>query len=81
VQASIVLQHQSGHWYLLFNGVAAGNGYGDPIDASRAAGMLVTTANVLRMRFDLRLRSQCFSSLRGRSHGHVPRMCPGPMWL
>ena len=36
VQASIVRQRQPGQWYLLFKGVAAYNGYGDPIDASRA---------------------------------------------
>jgi hypothetical protein len=36
VQDSIVRQREPGHWYLLFKGVAACNGYGDPIDASRA---------------------------------------------
>jgi hypothetical protein len=36
VQGSIVRQRQPGQWYLLFPGVAACNGYGDPIDASRA---------------------------------------------
>ena len=36
VQASIVRQRQPGQWYLLFKGVATYNGYGDPIDASRA---------------------------------------------
>lgn len=36
VQDSIERQRQPGQWYLLFQGVAAGNGYGDPIDASRA---------------------------------------------
>jgi hypothetical protein len=36
VQDSIVRQRQPGQWYLLFKGIAAGNGYGDPIDASRA---------------------------------------------
>jgi len=36
VQDSIVRQRQPGEWYLLFKGVAAYSGYGDPIDASRA---------------------------------------------
>ena len=36
MQASIVRQRQPGQWYLLFKGMAAHNGYGDPIDASRA---------------------------------------------
>jgi hypothetical protein len=36
VQDSIRRQRQPGQWYLLFGGVAAGNGYGDPIDASQA---------------------------------------------
>jgi hypothetical protein len=36
VRASIVRRREPGQWYLLFKGVAAGNGYGDPIDASRA---------------------------------------------
>jgi hypothetical protein len=36
VQASIVRQRQPGQWYLLFKGIAAYNGYGDPIEASRA---------------------------------------------
>ena len=36
VQASIMRQRQPGQWYLLVTGPAAGNGYGDPIDASRA---------------------------------------------
>ena len=36
VQASIQRQRQPGQRYLLFKGVAAYNGYGDPIDASRA---------------------------------------------
>jgi hypothetical protein len=36
VQAAIVRQRQPGQWYLLFKGIAASNGYGDPIDASRA---------------------------------------------
>ena len=36
VQDSIQRQRQPGQWYLLFKGVAADNGYGDPIDASRA---------------------------------------------
>ena len=30
-----------------------------------------------RMRSDLRLRSQRFSLVLGRSRGDVPRMCPG----
>ena len=36
VRASIVRQREPGQWYLLFKGVAAYNGYGDPIDARRA---------------------------------------------
>jgi hypothetical protein len=36
VQASMVRRRQPGQWYLLFNGVATGNGYGDPVDADRA---------------------------------------------
>jgi hypothetical protein len=36
VQASIVRRRDPGQWYLLFQGIAAYNGYGDPIDASRA---------------------------------------------
>jgi hypothetical protein len=36
VQASIMRQCEPGQWYLLVTGPAAGNGYGDPIDASRA---------------------------------------------
>ena len=36
VQDSIERQRQPGQWYLLFKGVASCNGYGDPIDASRA---------------------------------------------
>ena len=36
VQASIVRQREPGQWYLLFQGTATYNGYGDPIDASRA---------------------------------------------
>ena len=36
VQDSIQRQRQPGQWYLLFKGVASCNGYGDPIDASRA---------------------------------------------
>lgn len=36
VQASIVRQRQPGQWYLLFKGTATYNGYGDPIDTSRA---------------------------------------------
>jgi hypothetical protein len=38
VQASIVRQREPGQWYLLVTGPAAGNGYGDPIDASRSRG-------------------------------------------
>jgi len=36
VQDSIQRQRQPGQWHLLFKGVASCNGYGDPIDASRA---------------------------------------------
>ena len=36
VQDSIVRQREPGQWYLLFKGIATYNGYGDPIDASRA---------------------------------------------
>ncbi len=36
VQGSILRQRKPGQWYLLFQGVATYNGYGDPIDASRA---------------------------------------------
>jgi hypothetical protein len=36
VQDSIERQRQPGQWYLLFQGVASCNGYGDPIDARRA---------------------------------------------
>ena len=36
VRAIIERQRQPGQWYLLFKGIAACNGYGDPIDASRA---------------------------------------------
>jgi hypothetical protein len=36
VQDRIQRQRQPGQWYLLFQGVASGNGYGDPIDASLA---------------------------------------------
>jgi hypothetical protein len=36
VQDRIVRQREPGQWYLLFKGVAGYNGYGDPIDASRA---------------------------------------------
>ena len=36
VQDSIQRQRQPRQWHLLFKGVAACNGYGDPIDASRA---------------------------------------------
>jgi hypothetical protein len=35
-QDSIVRRREPGQWYLLFKGVATYNGYGDPIDASRA---------------------------------------------
>jgi hypothetical protein len=44
VQDSIGRQRQPGHWYLLFRDVASGNGYGDPIDASRPAGSPVRSA-------------------------------------
>ena len=36
VQASILRRREPGQWYLLVKGVATYNGYGDPIDASRA---------------------------------------------
>ena len=36
VKDSIVRQREPGQWWLLSKGVAAYNGYGDPIDASRA---------------------------------------------
>jgi hypothetical protein len=36
MQASIVRKREPGQWYLLVKGVATYNGYGDPIDASRA---------------------------------------------
>jgi hypothetical protein len=36
VQDSIVGRRKPGQWWLLFKGVAAGNGYGDPIDPSQA---------------------------------------------
>lgn len=36
VRAGIVRQREPGQWWLLSKGVAACNGYGDPIDASRA---------------------------------------------
>src|ERR1017187_3964281 len=36
VQDSIGRRRRPGQWYLVFTGVAAGNGYGDPIDASEA---------------------------------------------
>jgi hypothetical protein len=36
VQDSILRQRQPWQWWLLFKGTATGNGYGDPIDASRA---------------------------------------------
>jgi hypothetical protein len=36
VRDSIVRRRALGQWYLLFKGVATYNGYGDPIDASRA---------------------------------------------
>jgi hypothetical protein len=39
VQDSIERQRQPGQWYLLFQGVASCNGYGDPIDASWAGRM------------------------------------------
>jgi hypothetical protein len=36
VQHSILRQREPGQWYLLYKGVATSNGYGNPIDASRA---------------------------------------------
>src|SRR5580704_16365361 len=36
VQASITRQREPGQWYLLVKGIVTYNGYGDPIDASRA---------------------------------------------
>jgi hypothetical protein len=36
VQGTFLLQREPGQWYLIFKGVAAYNGYGDPIDACRA---------------------------------------------
>ena len=36
VQASIMRQREPWQWYLRFQGIATCNGYGDPIDASRA---------------------------------------------
>jgi len=36
VQRSVLRQREPAQWYLLFKGVAAGNGYGNPINASRA---------------------------------------------
>jgi hypothetical protein len=36
VQANVVRQRKPGQWYLLFQGITTYNGYGDPIDASRA---------------------------------------------
>ncbi len=36
VRATIERQRQPGQWWLLFKGVAACNGYGDPIDVSQA---------------------------------------------
>ena len=36
VRDSIVRRREPGRWYLLFKGIAAYNGYGDPIDANRA---------------------------------------------
>jgi hypothetical protein len=36
VQDSIERQRSPGQWYLLFKGIASCNGYGDPMDASRA---------------------------------------------
>jgi hypothetical protein len=36
VQASIVRDRQPGQWHLLVTGPAAGNGYGDLVDAARA---------------------------------------------
>ena len=36
----------------------------------------MTSADADHVRLDLRMRSQRFSSVPGRSQGHVPRMCP-----
>ena len=36
VQGNILRQREPGQWYLLVTGLATDNGYGDPIDASRA---------------------------------------------
>jgi hypothetical protein len=43
VQDSIERQRQPGQWYLLFQGVASGNGYGDPVDPRRS-GLPCTSA-------------------------------------
>ena len=36
MHGSVLRRRDPGQWYLLFQGIAAGNGYGDPIGASRA---------------------------------------------
>ena len=36
VQGNILRRREPGEWYLLVKGIATCNGYGDPIDASRA---------------------------------------------
>jgi hypothetical protein len=36
VQGTFLLQREPGQWHLIFKGVATYNGYGDPIDTSRA---------------------------------------------
>ena len=36
MHGSVLRRREPGQWYLLFQGIAAGNGYGDSIDASRA---------------------------------------------
>ena len=36
MHGSVLRRREPGQWYLLFQGIAASNGYGDPIGASRA---------------------------------------------
>jgi hypothetical protein len=36
VRGSVLRRREPGQWYPLFQGIAASNGYGDPIGASRA---------------------------------------------
>jgi hypothetical protein len=38
-QASFLRNHDFGRWYLIFEGIAANNGSGDPVNASRAEGI------------------------------------------